>query len=766
MSKEGARIMDKERETVSAGEGTVFYAKSPLPNGRHPTVAEHCDRVAEVAAAYGDAFGCAAEARLAGQFHDFGKYGARFQDVLKGLQRHVDHAICGATFLYAALGSTPSGKRSAPVLEAINGHHDGLLEMAALKQRLIENARCDTPIENHARKFSGLAGKAEYQSACTQFRRDHPGFVLPRLRAAYENGQTNVERMLYTRMLFSCLVDADYSVSASDERPDYFEETEMNFDPAAVLQELYAYQASLGRGSSAKEEVNRLRQELFQRCGEAGDRAENGLFTLTAPTGTGKTLALLHFALRHCAASGKRRIIIVLPYLSITQQNAAVYRQIYPGVLEDHSQSHLTDEAREFAARWSAPLIVTTSVRFFETLFADQPADCRKLHHIADSVVVFDEAQSLPADVSTATLKAVKELCRRYRTTMLFSTATQPDYDALREIDWKPEEILPNSADFYAALRRTRVEWRIEGRERIPLQQIAEEMAAENSVCAIVNLRRHAKVLFEQLRAVVPEEELFFMTTDLCPADREQILQTIQGRLAAHKPCRLVATQCVEAGGDFDFDVIYRALAPLDAIIQAAGRCNRNGRLADGGRVVVFVPDEPGRLYPGDWYEQAAQKTEDLAHRHAIDIDDAAHIREYYQLLLEDAKDKPALREALEEGSYAKVAQAYHLIENEGVRLIVPSPTALETYRAVREQALTEGMSPALMKQAAGITVSIFPKKAEQLAGYIEMLPYARRGREPAELSGFCLLRPQYEALYTARTGMQFPSKEEENLLY
>lgn len=740
--------------------GGPYYAKSPGANGRQPTVAEHCAQVSALAKKFGQEINCADAAGLAGILHDFGKYGWRFQDVLNGLCQHIDHASGGATMLLRICVHVKNVGRYIPVIEAIYGHHDGLVEWPLLEQRLRENIQNSNPIDNDAGKRSSLAGTKEFRAAFDSFHRDHPDWTLPSLPDPNLSEMPIVERMLYTRMLFSCLVDADYSVSASDEHPDYLTRSEAEFDPQAVLQSLNDYRASLCAHSDADPALNRMRNEVFRACGEVGASAQ-GLFTLTAPTGTGKTLALLHFALRCCIGTGKKRIIIVLPYLSITQQNAAIYRQIYPQLLEDHSQSRLSDEMRDFASRWSAPLIVTTSVRFFESLFSDRPTDCRKLHHIANSVIIFDEAQSLPANLTSATLQSVQALCSRYHTTMLFSTATQPDYDAIPDLSWRPREILSDPAELYNALRRTNTNWAIADGTRTSLMQIAEEMAEKNSVCAIVNLRRHARKLYGKLCTLVPEDEVFYLTTDLCPADRKAIIERITQRLDAHLPCRVVATQCIEAGVDFDFDVVYRALAPLDAIIQAAGRCNRNGRLPAGGEVVVFIPDEPGRLYPSNWYEQGAQKTQALLHRYPIDIHNPAHIRAYYQLLLQDARDKPALREALEYGSYAQTAHAYRLIENEGMRILVPSAAEPELYCRLRTQALSDGMTPALMKAAASISVSCFADRDSRLDSYLEPIPCARRNkRTDSKPSGFYLLRPQHEALYTEKTGLQFPDSE------
>ena len=296
-----------------------YYAKSENSQGHQETVKENLQKVAALAREYGEALGLADAAKLGAHVHDFGKYTKASQDVLKGTRTGVDHAISSACFLECRYRGSPG---SCPVIEAVNGHHDGLV--------------------------------------------------------AYD---------------------------------------------------------------MIKAELHAIADDCKQSHGSAG-----------------KTLALLHFALRHCLKHGKKQIIIVLPFLTLAEQNAKTYSEIIPNVLVDHSQSDLPEEARELAARWSAPVIITTSVRFFEALFSDRPAVCRKLHNIANSVVVFDEAQSLPANLTSATLRAVNELCRRYHTAMVFSTATQPDFAARGDLNWTPREILPEHRELFEALRRVDVE--------------------------------------------------------------------------------------------------------------------------------------------------------------------------------------------------------------------------------------------------------------------------------------------------------------------
>lgn len=719
----------------------TYYAKSVLDNGRQPTVGQHLRAVMALAESFGADVGMRDAARLAAAFHDFGKYSEDFQKVIRGEKTGVDHAIAGAAALRASVGDRGA---YAPVIEAVNGHHDGLVSADALRERLYACLTGQGPAPGNAGKAPALVGKAAYQHAmqvyCAEMGK--PDFGIGMAKAP----EDAVGRMLRTRMLFSCLVDADYTASAMDEQPDFLSHSEREgLNAQALLDRLEAYMAALRGESRANEGVNRLRNALFAQCGEAGD-GPRGLYTLTAPTGTGKTLAMLHFALRHCRKWGMKRVIVVLPFLTLTEQSAGVYREIVGDVLEDHSQARLEDEQRMFSARWSVPFIVTTSVRFFESLFAARPTDCRKLHHIAGSVVLFDEVQSLPTELLDATLRASRALCEQFGCTMVFSSATQPAFDALPGLDWRPVEIAKDSRALYEGLRRTRVQWRLDA--PTPFEEIAEEMAGETSACAIVNKRDHARLLFDAVRERCPEGTVFFLTTDLCPAHRRKSIDTIRERLKDGLPCRVVATQCIEAGVDLDFGVMLRALAPLDAIIQAAGRCNRNGKQPQGGRVVVFIPEAEGRLYPSDWYQRAANVVSMMHEEGGVDIHSPDDIRRYYELLLPSAREKEALTRALREGDYAKTDQAYQLIATGGEQVIVPYDKAL--YQELYEQYRSGGLSAALLAKAAPITVSTY----DDAEAYAERLYYPRRGSAPERASRVLIIRPQHGERYDIHTGL------------
>lgn len=749
----------------------IYYAKS---GEKKVTNKEHLSKVADLAYKFGQEIDQPDAARLAGQFHDVGKYGDRFQGVLFGIYSGIDHAFSGAALLYCVKGlqqktngGTVWGKYE-PVIESIQGHHDGLVSMMELASKFNEtwkNPQADFCPSN---KIPSLRGEIEFNEAIQAFQGDFPDYHFPKLpKRTYKN---QIENMLDTRILFSCLVDADYSISASDKDPDYLKKNSgQALNAENALNTLYEYCEQLRLNSKAESGLNQIRNQVFDVCGEAGDRLP-GLFTLTAPTGVGKTLAMLHFALRHCKRNNMRRIIVVLPFLTLAEQSEKTYRNIFPEILVDHSQKNLPEEIRELAARWDTPMIITTSVKFFESLFADKPGDCRKLHSIADSVVLFDEAQSLPTELAPATIEAVNTLCRKYHCSMVFSTATQPDFAALPDAEWKPFEIIPDSKVLYERMCRVDVEWRLyadkEKQEAPSLEQIAKEMSAEPSVCAIVNLRCHARKLFEELeRYSNRDEEVYLLTTDLCPAHRLAVVEEIKKRLDEQKPCRVVATQCIEAGVDLDFAVMYRALAPLEAIIQAAGRCNRNGRLSGNGRLIVFEPNEEGNMYPGEFYGKAAGVVKKLwnEHKYKLNLNDLETIQKYYAEIFQNETGKASLNKALESKCYHKVAEEYRLITKAGVQIIVPWSGEIKLFHEVQKELWQNGLTAETLRRAAPITVSTFEK--EWVEEHAEPLYFQAKRYDTKTESGFYILNTGHEKYYDGKMGLRTESAEPEEYM-
>lgn len=716
-------------------------AHSPSRSGRTDTVTGHLQAVARRAAEYAAAFGAAAEARLAGLLHDFGKYGELFQRRLRGEAEHVDHWSAGAWHALAAYHA--EGLAAAL---AVQGHHIGLqrAEQDALRALAPDVVRRRHPL-NLRLSEPPVSLLAELQLPARS--------ELP--KSLYAHGSTHhAAAMLDIRMLFSCLVDADFieteaHFNAANDKKVY-RPAGPRLDPAHALGILLAHVRELARKANADPEVNTLRADLLKAC---LDKAVSrpGRFTLTAPTGSGKTLAMLAFALKHAAEHDLQRVVLVIPYLSIIEQTAHVYRTVFeermgPGyVLEHHSLAGTRGEddgaegvgeaQRLQAENWDAPIVVTTSVQFLESLFSNRPSACRKLHRLAGSVVLFDEVQTLPTGLAILTLATLSRLVERYHTTVVFATATQPAFTHLDKhvkewcsSGWRPAEIVPREHKLYDRARRTRVEWPEQGK-RIDWPEVACQLAAREfrQALCVVNLKRHAVALFAELRkAGLPDGELFHLSTNMCPAHRAVVLAEVRRRLSNGEPCRLVSTQCVEAGVDLDFPVVFRAWGPLDSIAQAAGRCNRHGLLAEPGRVRVFVPRDDS--YPGGPYKQAAGVASILAASRELDLDSPELYDAYYRQLYDISRPEERnqeLQDAIRRRDFVDVARLYRVIEEDAVSVLVPYDKDL--FEKLTKDARAEGLTRTWIARARPYAVSLYrPEHSQAIRDLIVPLPAGR----------------------------------------
>ena len=585
----------------------ILYAHS-LPN-RPPdewqTLDAHSKAVAALAEAFASHLRAGEWGRAVGLLHDVGKARLQFQQMLQGLRAKgngTDHAKYGAKLAFDA--------NSLPLAFAVAGHHAGLPDLSDL-QRIANAAGPLSPPPEHF--FP-------------------PDSSLP---FPVVGGEDFLALEFFTRILFSCLIDADRLDSAfwarlGDRTPE-LAKPRIPLDPPVLLARLLA-EREMQRRKHPAGVLSDARNRIFDACVSAGEEPQ-GFFSLTVPTGGGKTLSGMAFALSHAKAHHLRRVIVVIPYLSIIEQNAAEYRRVLDPerrgvVLECHSSAKPdTPAAGEellpldlVTENWDAPIIVTTSVQFLESLFAASPSRARKLHNIADSVVLFDEVQTLPTHLLTPVLSVFRELATHYGTSFVFSSATQP---AFRKSPSLPEgfasdelhEIVPDPASVYRILRRVDYVF-----EPAPMtwDEVADKLLSEKQCLCIVNLTRHA---YELWKALNPgpgsaEPRPIHLSSAMCPAHRLAVIRRIRRLLRAGKPCRVVATQLIEAGVDVDFPVVWRAMGPLDSIVQAAGRCNREGGPVRGC-VHVFTPAE-NRL-PGGIYRtatgQAANKLETLRRR-------------------------------------------------------------------------------------------------------------------------------------------------------
>ena len=698
------------------------------PNkSRWQSLSEHLRNVAERAKQFAAPFGLADEAHLVGLLHDLGKYGKRFQQRLEDPSvRGINHWVHGA---FAAFQ-----KKNILLPFAIDGHHTGMPAFTSDEfKRSLRNSMKDFHDSN------GVVLETGNEESVDELlvRASNDAISLDPFPSASEMSFASALR---TRMLFSCLVDADFL-----DTENHFDSERAKSRSVPSLAEETAFEAVMKflHGLPTDGQVNQVRQQLLTDCLAAAEM-QPGLFSLTAPTGSGKTLASLAFALKHCclhnaglpAASHDRfrRIIVVIPFTSIIEQTAKVFRDRFEPVfgpdyvLEHHSavawgesDSDLGRDAEEAQIRrarlaaenWSSPLVVTTSVQFFESLFAHRPSRCRKLHNIARSVVIFDEVQTLPTRLVPSLLSAVNCLTRDYGVTAVFCTATQPAFGTAAEAikdGWQPREISSRPDAMAETLKRTTITIRSPEDSPADWQELASEISQHNRVLCVVNTRAQAAELFQLL----PEEGRFHLSAAMCAAHRSDKLEVIRQRIRERKTCRLISTQLIEAGVDVDFPIAYRALGPLDSIIQTAGRCNREGCSSEPQPVIIFTPPSGGM--PRGAYKTATQETESfLAECPDAPLHQPETYQRYFARLYEilgpdSAKDDRAYQ-ASEDFDFPAAAKACRLIDDETRAVLVPYGLGRDLIETIRHQ---YHLTADLARQCQRFTINLYESEFKQ----------------------------------------------------
>lgn len=635
---------------------------------RQQTVLEHLQGTANLAAEFARFFGAEDQAYLAGILHDIGKYSNEFQKRLAGGPK-TDHSTAGAQEAFFM--------RQPEVAFVVAGHHGGLpdggvksdTEGSTLFARVKKK---DVPAYDEWKQEVKLPDATE--------------------RKCFPNAFSTA---FYTRMLYSCLVDADYLDT----------ETFMNGMPAPrgkaqSPEQLFArLREYVAPWWNAKNELNEKRCEILRACFEKGETEQPGLFTLTVPTGGGKTVSSLAFALSHAVAQGKQRIVYVIPYTSIIDQTAEVFANILgeENVLEHHSGSDAVmeenkselDTYRKVLAteNWDAPVIVTTAVQFFESLFANRSSRCRKLHNLADSVIVFDEAQTLPLAYLRPCVAVIGQLVRYYGASAVLCTATQPALEPLfRELapGMTLREICTDTVGLYRFFRRTNL--RNEG--EFTEEQLAEQLCHVQQALCVVNRRATAQRLYSSL----PADGSYCLTTLLCAADRKRLLKQIRNRLQKGLPCRVVSTSLIEAGVDVDFPVAWREEAGLDSVLQTAGRCNREGKHPAADSVVTVFrlsgQPVPQIIRPNaDAARSVWRDFEDPSQPQAIE----AYFSRLYAVKGEESLDQKQILKGFNdmmEGRmfpFATAAERFRLIESCAVTVYIPTGENQNLIAALRQ---------------------------------------------------------------------------------
>jgi CRISPR-associated endonuclease/helicase Cas3 len=731
-----------------------YFAHSTESSDRHDwqTLSEHLASVGEIAGRFASPFGGQSLAKAAGLLHDVGKYTQDFQRRISGDQIRVDHSTHGARL------AVERYKQWGTLLAyGIAGHHAGLangaegIERTGLRDRL--KGLGLPPLEDDWQREIELPANL-----------DAPQFVPHKERVSFQLA-------FLARMLFSCLVDADYL------------DTEAFYDRVAPpgqtkngsrLRKVESLSLRLLRdrlnahlaGFEPNSDVNRLRADILAGV-RGSSEAAPGLFSLTVPTGGGKTLASLAFALDHAIRHGLRRVIFVIPFTSIVEQNAAVFRSALgdlgeAAVLEHHSAFTAAQPPRSDAElyqakeklrlameNWDAPIVVTTAVQFFESLFAARPSQCRKLHNVAGSVIILDEAQILPLKLLRVVVAAIDELARNYRTSIVLCTATQPALNApeFRGGLENVRELAPNPPELFRKLDRVRV--RHVG--TLEDTQLVHQLRSLDQVLCIVNNRRHARALFQ---AVADQPGAYHLTTLMCAKHRSAVLAEIRLRLKAGEACRLISTSLIEAGVDISLPNVYRAEAGLDSIAQAAGRCNRNGeREAVLSVVRVFATAKTDWAPPPELrqFAQAAQEIMRQPQFHEDPLSPRA-IAAYFRLLYWQKGDHEldsanllglCAESRLDSLPLETLASRFRMIETVQVPVVVPfDDCARRDIESLRHAEKSGGLARKLQPYLVQLPRSAFD--ALRKSGAIQPIAQQKWGEQFMELVNMDIYHPMF----------------------
>jgi len=633
-----------------------------------------------------------------GLAHDAGKADPRFQEYLKAAHKGLNSPRCPHAFAGAV--ASLDKLRTRALLVA--GHHVGIPDNADLTNIVQPNA--DPRTVEAARQFLTEIGFDP-----------SPEDLTPR-----QSATEPLDVEFWLRMLFSCLVDADWLDTEShfrmgmpSDRGEY----------PAIDWYLEKLNTRLATFSGQESHINKQREEILKSCREAA-KSPPGVFTLTVPTGGGKTLSGLAFALKHAKLHSRRRVVVAIPYTSIIDQTAQVYGEIFgrKNILEHHSaidmdgedegSSELETKRRMASENWDCPLIVTTTVQLFESLLSNKPSRCRKLHNLADSVLIIDEVQALPEKHLGPILDVLHQLVRNYGVTLVLSTATPPDYNPVDDrLLSAATEIVADFERHFAALRRVRFKF---PSEEWTHTDLVEKLEPSPQALVILNSRKDA---VEVAKAASHLEGVTHMSTLLCPHHRKLILATTRQRLEDKLPVRMIATQVVEAGVDLDFPEVFRVLGPLDRIVQAAGRCNRGGRNTLGTCTVFRLAD--GRS-PRGAYQTGIAETESLLSQGLEDITAPEVTRRYTRGLYSktftgSAKTgghRALIQDLRSNLKFQSVADTFKMIEDDTVPLIV------ENYPGVDVGSLLPqwGTDPSQwFRKMAAYSVSVFQGHAARL---------------------------------------------------
>jgi len=707
----GVAELQKRYGSKYMKESFYAHSKDGEPPERWQLLEEHVTRVAEMAAMFSRAFGSENWSVVAGRLHDVGKSHPDFQAYLKrssginaseyddpGTGSHPNHSGTGAILAYERWPNI-IGKTIAYL---VAGHHAGLPDWFGGRDSLSYRLEAEKGIADAVRDYA------------KPFIEDLPPQMRPPDFAVRCRNQDAVAYHLWVRMLFSCLVDADFLDTEAFMDSDKHAQRP-TFPTLHDLKSRFDHQMGKMAGDAPASLINLIRADILKACRFAAAQSP-GLFSLTVPTGGGKTLSGTAFAIDHAIKHSKSRIIYVIPYTSIIEQTVDVLRKHFgPENVVEHHSNIAPEKEKESpqlglaAENWDAPVIITTNVQFFESLYAARPGRCRKLHNLVNSVVILDEAQLIPPELLYPCVEAINRLISDYGVTVVLSTATQP---ALPNLCQAPREIIPDPSDLYDKLKRTNIHFPEKTNAPHDWPSLAADLITEEQVLCIVNTRPDCYALWKEM-----PQGTIHLSALMCGAHRSAIIADIKQRLSAGQPCRVISTQLVEAGVDISFPVVYRALAGLDSINQAAGRCNRNGESREPGTVQVFIAPKPA---PVGLLRKGEDTTRELASLTGFIPDRPETFRRYFEKYYSNINDtgeswwrERLIRDASPDGhvQFRTAGKEFRLIKELSIPIIVRYSGNDKLIDRLR----FAGPSRQVMRALQRYTVNVKPEAAKRL---------------------------------------------------
>lgn len=697
-----------------------------IDQDRIQSVKEHLEGTAKISGEFAGKFGKQDWGYCNGILHDIGKYSVDFLKRITGeSNQRVDHSTAGARVCIE------KGGKYSFLEYCIAGHHAGLPDYGSN----YDNAGDPTLMGRRKKKIS------DYQAYQKEI--DIPEIVTDPFDFK-KAVNPDFSMSVFIRMLYSCLVDADFlDTEAFMSRG---QKVRNSGEPMEVLLEKLEKHVSEWLKNRELDTVNGRRTEILKHCLAEG-KSEKGLFRLTVPTGGGKTIASLAFALRHAVENQMDRVIYVIPYTSIIEQNAKVFREILgdENVLENHcnvdyESSEELQPMQLAAENWDKPIVVTTNVQFFESLFANKSSKCRKLHNIANSVIIFDEAQMLPNDYLKPCIAMIEELLSNYRTSAVLCTATQPALKSFFQGNVSATELCPRMDEQFQFFKRTL----FENIGTVTEECLRNKLRGEYQALCIVNTKKRAQNIYKELK----EDGVYHLSTSMYPKHRKRVLKEIRERLRENKKCILISTSLVEAGVDLDFQSVYRELAGVDSMIQAAGRCNREGhRKAEESKVFIFKFEEKESILG---QRQQIDVTKSLI-ADGRDLSDRETITRYFEMLYHikgESLDKKKIMDEFTNKKikyrFAKVGKDFRLIEQNTKTIFINcEEDADEILRELKEKGFTRSG----MRKASQYCITVYDQTCDKMYGAGMLKPVAENMEDFYELAD--------ESRYTEEMGLE-----------